>query len=153
MELRLMSPQVLTGVFTLAGVALTAIVALIAAWLKYRLDKTIVSRNALREVLARAIAVGNEFEDLITAAKKAGEKSDGLNKIQTEFDSLYRQLRIVFTEVVLLTPSGYWEPYYKELATAYLEKKYLKPEYTDTFTKTIQPLYEKFVLEARRELG
>jgi hypothetical protein len=100
-----MSPQVLTGLFTLAGVALTATAALVAAWLKYRLDRTMASRNDLREALARAISVSQEFLDLLKAANKNRENRESVKEIQTKLDSQLRQVRVVFSEVSLLASS------------------------------------------------
>jgi hypothetical protein len=133
-----MNPQFMTGVFTLAGVALTAGAALIAAWLKYRLDRTVTSRNDLREVLVRAIATGQEFDDLLILAHKSAHVNERIKEIQTELHSLYRKLRIIFSKLTLLTFSGDWYPYFNEMRVSYQEEKYLAPGFEDTHSPAVQ---------------
>jgi hypothetical protein len=148
-----MSAQVLTGIFTLAGVALTATVALVAARQKYRFDRMIASRNDLRGALARAIAIGQEFEDILIVTSRAREDSERVKEIQAKLDSLARDFRVAFSEVQLLTFSGYWHPYFQELIQAYEQKSFIRSGFADTYPQTLQPLYDQLIFGAQKELA
>ncbi len=67
-------------------------------------------------------------------------------------DILARQLRVVFSEVNLLTSSNFWEQYFWKLMQAYTQEWYMKSGFADTYTQTLQPLYDQLIHGAQKEL-
>jgi hypothetical protein len=54
---------VVTGIFTIVGVVVTAAAALLAAWIKYKTDRRLELRNERRELYAKFQYASAQFWD------------------------------------------------------------------------------------------
>ena len=64
-----------TGIFTLGGVVVTASVALLVAWIKYKTDRHQEFRRERRELYARFHHVGAQLWDALNNIRRAGDNT------------------------------------------------------------------------------
>ena len=155
-----MSAQAVTGFFTLGGVTLTAVVALIAAWMKYRFDRSILIRTELRELYARCMDACQELEDRMLHAHRALHESGAAGGVPTEvatsLEEAHRRLRVVFSELDITAPEAvqragmYLYHGYNEF---YRDEAYRSADFVSTFEPAMQEHYSRFLMVVRASLA
>jgi hypothetical protein len=145
-----MTVQLLTGLFTLGGVAITATAALIAARLKLQFDQEMGYRSELRELYARTIATCQELRSLLFQANRRVTP-----ELQEEIDGAYMKLATTLAEISVLGPEDSWKAAVntaKAFKKAYDGKIYLAKDFEATYDRLITSPYHELVLSMRRDL-
>jgi hypothetical protein len=121
-----MDAAVVTGVFTIAGVAVTGVVALMAAWLKYRTDTRQELRRERREVYARFQHASANLWYWFSRASGSGADSGDLR----ERDAAWTTWGAVYAEMSIVASNSVWhvvEPLLGAFRRAYFDNL-LPPE-------------------------
>ena len=114
---------VITGIFTIAGVLVTATAALLAAWTKYKTDRRQELRRERRELYARFQHSTAQLWDAFYRAKWAsedgGEPPDDVAQAATDSWLAWAKL---WMEMSIVASDEIWrmiEPLFREFRSAY----------------------------------
>jgi hypothetical protein len=118
---------VATGVFTIAGVVVTATAALLATWIKYETDRSQELRRERRELYARFLHATAQMWDalarVVPTREDGGEPPD--DAVRTAHESWIVWAK-TWMEMSIVSSDEVWriiEPLFNEMRSAHLQRR------------------------------
>jgi hypothetical protein len=138
---------VVTGIFTIAGVVVTAVAALLAAWIKYKTDRRQELRKERRELYAKFQYASAQMWDSLFRVRRAGEaESVPPGDAVKALDESWIIWAKVWMEMSIAASEEVWritEPLFEEFRSAYFDRRFPSEGHED-------PLRELMRQEVRR---
>lgn len=118
---------VVTGIFTISGVVVTATAALVAAWIKYKTDRRQELRRERRELYARFHHVGAQLWDALgnirptrdNGAEPSPEALKAANEAWVAWAKVYGEMSIAASDDVWRMT----DPMFYEMRSAYFQRR------------------------------
>ena len=137
---------VVTGIFTITGVVVTAAAALLATWMKYKTDRRQELRKERRELYARFQHASAQMWDalfrVVPAEEKGTPPSDdavrAVNESWIAWAKTWMEMSIVASDEVWRIT----EPLFEEFRSAYSQRRLPSEDHEDALRE-----------QMRRELG
>jgi hypothetical protein len=118
---------VVTGIFTIAGVVVTAAAALLAAWIKYKTDRRQELRKERRELYARFQYASAQIWDSLFRVRRADEaESVPPDDAVKALDESWITWAKVWMEMSIAASDEVWqitEPLFEEFRSAYFDRR------------------------------
>jgi hypothetical protein len=122
---------VVTGIFTIAGVVVTAAAALLAAWIKYKTDRRQELRKERRALYAKFQYACAQMWDALFRVRRAGAtESAPPDDAVKALDESWITWAKVWMEMSIAASDEVWritEPLFEEFRSAYFDRQ-LPPE-------------------------
>ena len=137
---------VVTGIFTITGVVVTAAAALLATWIKYKIDHRQELRKERQELYARFQHASAQMWDSLSRVIPAEENgaSPPDDAVQTVNDSWIAWAKF-WMEMSIVASDEVWritEPLFKQVRSAYFQRRMPSDDHEDALRE-----------QMRRELG
>jgi hypothetical protein len=138
---------VVTGIFTIAGVAVTAAAALLATWIKYKTDRRQELRKERRELYARFQQASAHMWDALSrvrpvedngAAASSEDAARAVNESWIAWAKIWMEMSIAASDEVWRIT----EPLFEEFRSAYFHSRLPSEDHEDALRQ-----------QMRRELG
>jgi hypothetical protein len=118
---------VVTGIFTIAGVVVTAAAALLAAWIKYKTDRRQELRKERRELYAKfQYASAQMWDSLLRVRRAGGAESVTLDDAVKALDESWITWAKVWMEMSIAASDEVWqimEPLFEKFRSAYFDRR------------------------------
>lgn len=137
---------VVTGIFTIAGVVVTAVAALLATWMKYRTDRRQELRKERRELYARfQHASAQVWDSLFRVVPVEEDGAPPPDDAVLEADKSWIAWAKTWMEMSIVASDEVWritEPLFEEFRSAYFQRRLPSEDHEDALRE-----------QMRRELG
>jgi hypothetical protein len=135
-----------TGIFTIAGVVVTAAAALLATWMKYKTDRRQELRNERRELYARFQHASAQLWDSLFRVVPAEEnEAPPTDDAVRAMDKSWIAWAKTWMEMSIMASDDVWritEPLFGEFRSAYFQRRLPSEDHEDALRE-----------QMRRELG
>jgi hypothetical protein len=116
----------ITGIFTIAGVVVTASAALFAAWIKYRTDRRQELRKERKDLYARfQHATAQMWNSIFVVVKEGGQDAEPPENAAANLDQAWITWAKIWMEMSIMASDTIWptvEPLFDEFRAAYFER-------------------------------
>ena len=127
---------VVTGIFTIVGVVVTAAAALLAAWIKNKMDRRQELRTERRELYAKFQYTCAQLWDSLARVRGAGEQEHlSLGAAVQALDESWITWAKAWMEMSIAASDDVWrlvEPLFEEFRSAYFDRRLPSEEHEDS---------------------
>jgi hypothetical protein len=133
---------VVTGIFTIAGVVVTATAALLATWIKFKTDRRQELRKERRELYAKFQHASAEIWDALfrvlpTGEDGAGPSDDAINAANESWIAWAK----IWMEMSIVASDEVWritEPLFEEFRSAYFHRRLPSESHEDALREQMR---------------
>ena len=133
---------VVTGIFTIAGVVVTAAAALLAAWIKFKTDRRQELRKERRELYARFQHASAQIWDALlrvvpaveNGAEPSGDATSAADESRSAWAKIWMEMSIVASDEVWRIT----EPLFDEFRSAYFHRRLPSESHDDALREQMR---------------
>ena len=132
---------VVTGIFTVSGVIVTAAAALLATWMKYKTDRRQELRKERRELYARFQHASAQMWDALFRVTQAEDNGEPPPRAVRDLEESWIAWAKTWMEMSIVASDEVWritEPLFEEFRSAFFQRRRPSEDHEDALREQMR---------------